>query len=163
MGATMDYAYHLSRSKLIPGPPERVFALLDDPARLGRHMAQPSAMMLGGQMQYLLGPEKGRTLGARIDIRGSFLGLRLWADQVVVVRDPPERKIWHTLPGEHLLAIGPYRLGFEMRPVASDQLELRVFIDYDLPSGWMGRIVGTILGGFYARWCVASILNDAGS
>ena len=159
----MDHAFQLSRTALIDGTPEKVFALLDDPTRLGRHMAQPSAMMLGGQMQYLLGPEQDRALGARIDIRGSFLGLRLWADQVVVARDPPERKVWKTLPGEHLLAIGPYQLGFEMTSVDAKHVNLRVFIDYDLPSGWMGRILGTIFGGLYARWCVTSILHDAGT
>lgn len=157
----MDYPYRLARSATLSGTANEVFTRLDDPARLGRHMTKPSAMMLGGRMYYVLGPEQGRQVAARIDIRGSFLGLRIWADQVVVVHDPPESKVWKTLPGERLLAIGPYQLGFTIRTVVENELELQVFIDYDLPSGLFGRFLGTLLGGLYARWCVASILKDA--
>ncbi|MGL4280459.1 MAG: SRPBCC family protein [Albidovulum sp.] len=156
----MPYRHSLKRSAVLPGSPDSIFTALDDPARLGRHMTKPSAMMLGGTMGYDLGPERGRGLGARIDLRGSVLGIRLSADQRVIEYDPPRRKVWETAPEVQLLAIGAYRLGFAITPEGPGS-RLDVFIDYDLPKGWFGRILGLLLGGLYARWCVESILRDA--
>ena len=37
---------------------------------------------------------------------------------------------------------------------------LRVFLDYDLPSGW-AYWLGVLFGGIYARWCVGKMLEGA--
>ena len=39
--------------------------------------------------------------------------------------------------------------------------ELRVWIEYELPAGVFGRIFGSALAGFYARWCVGRMATDA--
>lgn len=154
------YERHLRLRRTLAAPPERVFAALDDPNRLGRHMLRPSAMMLGGSMAYDLGPEDGRGIGARLDFKGSVLGLVIEARQRVIDYDPPRRKVWETAPEVRLLVIGRYRLGFVVSAAQEGSL-LDVFIDYDLPQGVLGRLAGWILGGVYARWCLTSIARDA--
>ena len=73
----MAYAFSKAVEALVPAAPEAVFAILDDPRRLGRHMEQPSAMMLGGSMRYALDEEGGQAVGSVIRVEDSVLGLRL--------------------------------------------------------------------------------------
>lgn len=35
---------------------------------------------------------------------------------------------------------------------------LRVFIDYELPNGWLTYWLGLLFGGLYAKWCVKQML-----
>ena len=59
-----------------------------------------------------------------------------------------------------ILIIGAYRMGFEIAPAGAHS-ELRVFIDYNLPTESMGRILGWVFAPLYARWCVNSMVRDA--
>jgi hypothetical protein len=51
-------------------------------------------------------------------------------------------------------------MGFRLAD-ATPRSKLQVFIDYDLPSGGLARILGWLLGRVYASWCVKSMLADA--
>jgi hypothetical protein len=53
-----------------------------------------------------------------------------------------------------------YRMGFEMTPIG-DSSRVRVFIDYSLPAGLVGRWLGCIFGPLYARWCTRRMTRDA--
>ena len=59
-----------------------------------------------------------------------------------------------------LLVIGRYRMGVELTPIAQT-VQPRVWIEYDLPTGWFTRLLGRLLGGFYAQWCLDQMLRDA--
>jgi len=59
-----------------------------------------------------------------------------------------------------LLVIGRYRMGVELAQIA-ETVRLRVWIDYDLPTGWFTRLLGRLLGGLYAQWCLDQMLRDA--
>jgi len=50
--STVPFARHEAASAVAGLSPEALFQHLDDPARLGSHMEKPSAMMLGGTMEY---------------------------------------------------------------------------------------------------------------
>lgn len=135
------------------------FAYLDDPRRLGAHMGQSSAMMAGAKMQYRFDAGNGRTVGSRIRLTGKMLGLTLCVEEIVSRHEAPIAKTWKTIGRPRLLVIGAYEMGFRLRPGISDTT-LTVFIDYALPSGpWW--LVGWLLAGVYARWCVRSMVNDA--
>lgn len=111
-------------------------------------------------MQIATDAGKGRSAGSRMTLSGRVLGWRLSVDEVVTERDPPRRKVWETIGIPRLLVIGAYRMGFE----AVDQRNacaLRVFVDYDLPDGTWTRLLGRLVGGHYARWCVAQMTDDA--
>jgi len=88
-----------------------------------------------------------------------MLGLSLSVEEVVTERVPPVRKVWETTGVPHLMIIGRYRLGFEIRPAASQSL-VRIFIDYALPQSGLARVLGRLFGGWYAKWCTRQMLRD---
>jgi len=59
-----------------------------------------------------------------------------------------------------LLAIGHYRMGFELSPQGNGSM-LRVFIEYALPEMAPARWLGRLFGKRYARWCTQRMVDDA--
>lgn len=123
-------------------------------------MTRPSAMMLGGSMQYRLDALQGRAVGSVIRMEGRVLGLRLCIVEVVTERDPPHRKVWNTVGEPRLLVFGAYRLGFELAREGQGS-RLRCFIDYDLPRPPVGRFLGRLGAHVYARWCLSRMVAEA--
>ncbi len=156
----MDYARTDEATAEVHAPPDKLFDHLDAQARLGTHMEKPSMMMMGGRMTYEFDAAQGRAVGSVIRMRGSFLGLMLFVEEVVIERDPPRRKVWETRGRPRLAIIGDYRMGFEIAP-AGERSMLRVFIEYDSPPSPIGRVLGAALAPFYARWCVGRMAGDA--
>ena len=140
--------------------PGRVFALIDDHERLSSHMSQSSWRMGGARMKTILDEHRGQRVGSHIRMSGRVLGLELSLDEVVTEREPPIRKVWETVGSPRLLVIGSYRMGFEVMPRGSGS-QLRVFIDYALPSPLLERLLSRVFGGYYAHWCTQSMVNDA--
>jgi hypothetical protein len=87
-------------------------------------------------------------------------GLQLFLDEVVTRREPPFLKVWETVGTPRLLVIGAYTMGLAITPRGSGS-ELRVFLDYDLPTSWPLSWLGRLFGGVYARWCVTQMLTGA--
>jgi hypothetical protein len=156
----MTYTHSDEAVALVHAPPAALFEHLDDQARLGTHMEKPSMMMLGGRMTYEFDDSKGRAVGSVIRVGGSFLGVRLFIEEVVTERDPPRRKVWETRGQPRILIIGAYRMGFEIA-ASGEHSRLRVFIDYDRPPSPVGRILGVAFAPIYARWCVTRMAEDA--
>ena len=150
---------HREATAFIAGSPAHVFAFIDDPSRLSSHMSRPSWKMGGGSMRTEFDDRRGQAVGSHIRLIGSAFGLRVFLDEVVTLRDPPTRKEWETVGDPRLLVIGPYTMGAAISPEGVGS-RLRVFIDYDLPSGPLTRWLGVCLAGLYARWCVKQMLTD---
>lgn len=149
---------HAEASARINAPIERVFAYLNDHARLSSHMSQSSWMMGGGRMDVSVDEGRGQRVGSHIRLSGKAFGLPIQLDEVVTRYEPPRIKAWETVGAPQLWVIGYYRMQVELTPDAEHAL-LRVAIDYDLPSRriWLGRLFGRT----YARWCVQQMLHDA--
>jgi hypothetical protein len=156
----MIYPFTESATAEVAAAPGRLFEHLDDHARLAMHMERRSMMMMGGRMTYTFDEAKGRAVGSVIRMGGSFLGISLGVEEAVIERDPPRRKVWETIGHPRLLVIGAYRMGFEIEP-RDDRSELRVFIVYSHPASPMGRVLGRLSAGAYARWCVRRMADDA--
>ena len=99
---------------------------------------------------------RGQAIGSHIRLSGNVFGMRLFLDEVVTRRNPPTEKTWETVGTPKLLVIGSSRMGVEITPESRGS-RLRVFIDYDLPTGWT-LVLGWLFGDFYARWCVKQML-----
>lgn len=153
-------ARHHDESVFIPAPSEQVFAFADDQSRLSSHMNESSWMMGGGRMSVELDEAKGQAIGSHIRLSGTVFGIRLFLDEVVTRREPPVEKAWETVGSPRFLVIGAYRMGFRVTPENRGS-RLRVFIDYDLPTGWATYWLGLLFGGVYANWCVAQMLSGA--
>lgn len=156
----MKYAWTDEEVAVVRAPPDRLFDRLDDQERLGAHMGKPSMMMMGGRMTYAFDDSKGRAVDSVIRMGGSFLGIELFVEEVVVERDPPRRKVWETRGSPRILIIGAYRMGFEITP-DGERSRLRVFIEYDRPASGFGRLLGGLFAPLYARWCVRRMVEDA--
>ena len=144
----------------LPARDDDVFAHLDDHSRLSGHMSQSSWMMLGSRMELHVDEGKGQRVGSVIRLDGKVLGLSLHVEEAVIERTPPSKKVWETIGDPSLLVIGPYRMGFEIKP-DRQRSTLRVFIDYDLPRTGLGRWLGPLLGPLYAQWCTRQMAQDA--
>jgi len=59
-----------------------------------------------------------------------------------------------------MLILKSYRMGFDLTP-RGDGSSLRVFIDYVVPDGWPGYILGHRFASAYARWCVSEVIQGA--
>lgn len=138
-----------------------LFALLDDHTRLSAHMSRPSWRTGWMRMGISTDGGGGKAIGSHIRLAGRILGVSIFLDEVVVEREPPRRKVWETVGEPRLLVIGGYRMGFEIiAHGVYPGVDLRVFIDYDLPRG-AARPLGWLLGGWYARWCTGRMARDA--
>lgn len=158
--ATAEFAYHYEASAVVRARAEDVFRFVDDPMALASHMGKSSWRTGGGRMSMEFDAGGGRVPGSRIVMRGSVMGLQLELEEIVYERDVPRRKTWATVGTPRLLVIGHYRMGFSIEP-AAEHSSLRVFIDYELPAGGLPRLLGLLFAGFYARWCVDRMLDDA--
>lgn len=155
----MNNGHRYADTATIAAPAAALFDYLDDPRRLGAHMSRPSWRMLGATMAYQLDAAGGRAVDSHIRLSGRLLGLRLFVDEVVTIHDVPARKVWRTVGRTRLLVVGDYEMGFEITPSGAAS-QLRIFISWSLPHGpaWL---LGWLLGGPYARWCVTRMKADA--
>lgn len=156
---TRAFSFHHETRTTLRTTVHAAFEHLDDFKKLSGHMEQPSAMMLGSQMQIVTYEGGGRAVGSRVRMSGKVMGIPLSLEEVVTQRDQPHRKAWETVDAR-LLVIGQYRLGFELEPRAG-ACELRVFIDYDWPTGAIARCAAALFAKSYARWCTERMADDA--
>jgi hypothetical protein len=150
---------HSEWSVLVERPAEQVFAYVDDHQLLSSHMSQSSWKMGGGKMEVEMDTGAGKRVGSKIRLAGRVLGILLWVDEIVIVRDPPRQKIWETIGTPRLLVIGHYRMGLTVMPQGTGSL-LQVFIDYELPATMPTRLLGYLLGKYYANWCTRQLALD---
>ena len=154
------YSRHEEHSAPINASAERVFDQLDDHTRLSEHMAKRSWKMGWGRMDTVLDAQQGRSVGSRIVVRGRVFGLHLYLHEVVTMREPPLAKTWETVGEPRLLVIGPYRMAFDLTPDNATS-QLRVAIDYELPTKGISRLLGRLFGRSYAKWCTRQMVRDA--
>lgn len=157
---TARFSFHREATVDIAASPQAVFTLLDEHQRLAAHMEKPSLMMAGATMKTETDSQRGQAIGSLIRMKGRILGIPLWVEETVSEYKPPFRKAWETLGEPRLLVIGNYRMGFELAS-RENKTRLRVWIDYNPPSGIPGRWLGSILGKVYADWCVTRMASDA--
>lgn len=138
----------------------RLFAHLDDPRRLARHMERPSLMTAGASMRIETDEHLGQAVGSLIRMTGRVLGMHLSVAETVTRRNPPHEKVWETIGEPRLLVMGAYRMGFSISQLQQGS-RLVVFIDYRLPASGISKWLGWLLGRAYAAWCTRRMADDA--
>ena len=152
--------HHYEAQGVIQATPDQVFQLLDEHARLSSHMAKPSWKMAGGSMDLELDEGRGQRIGSRMRLHGKVFGVDLSVEEVITERVVPSHKAWQTSGSPRLLVMGSYRMGFVLRATGK-RTEVRVFLDYSLPTTIPARWFGWLLGKTYARWCTESMIQDS--
>jgi len=155
MNADLVLPFQFEKSVDLDAPAAIVFDYVDDFELFGDHMMRSSWMMAGSSMRYEFDVARGKAVGAAVRLIGSVLGVPLEIEECVIERTPPLSKTWETVGHPRKLILEAYRMGFEVLPRGSG-CRLTVFIEYALPRSGFGFLLGRILGGWYARWCVRS-------
>ena len=154
------WLHHYEVHGVVPAAPDQVFQHLDEHGRLSSHMAKPSWKMGGGSMDLELDEARRQRVGSRMRLHGKVFGVDLSVEEVITERVVPLHKAWQTIGSPRLLVMGSYRMGFDLRP-SGKRTEVRVFLDYSLPTTIPARWFGWLLGRAYARWCTGSMIQDA--
>jgi hypothetical protein len=156
----MSFAFHYESSGPVMAAPQVLFDHLDDPRNLASHMESGSAAMAGARMAIATDNMHGKAIGSVIRMRGRMMGIAIELDEAVTQRQRPYLKVWKTIGEPKLLVIGTYRMGFRIVDSGATSL-LTVFIDYDFPRSFVGRLLGRALAPVYARWCCRRMVEDA--
>ena len=90
---------------------------------------------------------------------GRVLGLRIDFTTTVVRWVEDREKVWRTTGEPRLVVLGHFEMRFAMMAFAGGT-GLTVSFDYDLPTPRVGRMLGWLLAGRYARWCARRIIRD---
>ena len=143
---------------IVRASPETLFAHLDDHTHLSAHMEKPSWRTLGGYMRMHADEASGRQVGSKLTLEGAVLGIKLFVEEQVTVREPPVQKRWQTIGTPKLLVIGPYEMGFSISPDPRGS-SLLVSIDYSLCAQGMSRWLSVSFAGAYARWCTRQMVR----
>ncbi len=154
------FPYHDESTAMVHAPAERVFAHLDDPKSLSAHMGESSMMMMGSRMSIDVDAGGGQVVGSKIRMYGSVMGIPISLEEAICERQPPFKKRWETIGTPKLIVMGHYRMGFDVTSTGASSL-VRVFIDYGLPTGIVGRCLGRLFGSMYAKWCTQRMTRDA--
>lgn len=154
-----SFAYSYSSKAVVNATARSVFEYLDDPTKLSAHMGKSSMMMAGSKMTIEVDPLRGREVGSVIKMSGKILGLNLSLEEKIIERQPFEKKTWQTFGQPKLLILDQYKMSFILKELGP-QTELNVFIEYNLPKSGFPKILGSLLGKLYAKWCTEQMLKD---
>jgi hypothetical protein len=146
---------------MVAAPPARVFAWLDEPRHTGWHMSRPSPAMLGGALRVERLSDTVTGVGATYRSWGRVLGLPIDFTTVVTQWVVNREKVWRTTGDPRLIVLGHFEMRFSIDPVGDGGTRLVLALDYDLPSGRLGRLLGRALAAPYARWCLRRMSRDA--
>ena len=154
---------HEETTGVVAASAAEVFAYLDDQKHLAAHMSRRSWMMGWGRMEVRLDAGEGKVVGSHIAIAGRVFGIYLALEEVVTEREPPCHKRWRTIGEPRLLVVGQYTMGFDITETTATRstTDLRVLIDYELPSRGVPLLLGRLFGRMYARWCTRQMVHDA--
>ncbi len=155
---TIKHHYHFTT--ILQTTAENAFEYLDDPKKLSSHMGKSSWMMAGSKMNIKLDEKEGRGIGAEIILDGTMMGIPLFVREFVTESERPKIKVWETKGPQKLIIMGQYRMGFELTPEGTTT-QLKVFIDYSLPSVGVQKVLGLFFSKLYARWCTEQMAKDA--
>lgn len=111
-----DFAHSASSTRRIEAADAAVFRHLDDHRNHSAHMGQRSWAMMGSRMEVHMDAGGTRAVGSRSSFTGSFLGIPLAVEKIVIERDPPRLKTSVTVRAPTLWVIGRYRMGFSIIP-----------------------------------------------
>ena len=152
------FPWHTESSVVVRVAPEVVFAFLDAHENIAAHMDRPNWAMLGGTMTSSIDKLAGKETGSAIRIAGKVLGISILLVEKIVERVPPRRKRWETIGTPRLIVMGGYRMGFDIERVYGG-CRVTVAIDYEVPEGLWGSLLGRLFAPAYARWCVQRIVD----
>ena len=150
----------LSQSIEIRAPVDVVFRHVDDIRNTGMHMTDSSMPMMGGGLALEALPPIASGVGATYRMHGKVMGMTIDFTETVTEWVRNRKRVWKTVGEPKLVIMGGYEMSFVIEPAPSGST-LTFGITYDLPASLFGRILGWLVGSWYARWCLRNMCRDA--
>jgi hypothetical protein len=122
-------------------------------------MSRPSLAMAGGRLRVERLSANTTGEGATYRSWGRVLGLRIDFTTTVVRWVMDREKVWRTTGEPRLVVIRHFEMRFATAPLDGGT-DLTLALAYDLPARGAGWLLGRLLAGPYARWCVRRIVRD---
>ncbi len=151
---------HLDEILEINASPERVFRYLDNMQSVGEHMMKSSMPLMGGKLKLERLSSNPTGVSATYRYRGRVLFLPIDFSETVIEWVETKRKIWKTIGTPKLIILGNYEMGFELEQT-QEGTKAHLWIDYEIPRPWFGRILGMLLADWYSRWCLRMMGSGA--
>lgn len=148
------------KTKTYAASPEEVFDCLDNLSVTGMHMTKSSMPMMGSKMKIeFLSPHQ-TGLNTKYRCTGKVLWMPLDFTVVVTEWVRGREKSWETTGSPKMIIMSWFKMelivsGNNLRSGA------RLSISYEKPKGILNRALCFLLAGWYCRWCLKQMLNDA--
>jgi len=147
---------HYEREMIINGSQEEVFAFIDDIRNTGKHMTENSGAMAGSKLkiEWLSAYKTG--LGTKYRWTGKVVGMEMEFNVEVSKLVEGKEKGWGTVGDAKMIVIDWFEMDLVMIPEKDGKSKAKLGINYTKHRGpW-----GFLLGKWYSKWCVKSMLKD---
>lgn len=147
---------HYEREMIINGSQEEVFAFIDDIRNTGKHMTENSGAMAGSKLsiEWLSNYKTG--LGTKYRWKGKVVGMKMDFTVEVSKWIEGKEKVWGTVGNAKMIVIDWFEMELVMAPEKDGNSKAKLGINYTKHRG----VWGFLLGKWYSKWCVKSMLRD---
>ena len=146
----------LSRVVIINAPVDSVFDFMDDIRNTGKHMTESTGAMAGSKLKIEWLSDHKTGLGTKYRWRGKVVGMKM--DFTVEVNKWIEgkEKVWGTVGDAKMIVIDSFEMHLILTSESDGMSKASLGIDYTKHKG----LWGFLLGKWYSKWCVKSMLKD---
>ena len=141
---------------IINGPPEDVFAFMDDIRNTGKHMTESNAAMAGSKLKIEWLTDHKTGLGTKYRWTGKVVGMKMDFTVEVSKWTKGKEKVWGTMGDARMIVIDGFEMYLFTTPNSLGNTNTRLGIYYTKHRG----LWGFLLGKWYSKWCVKSMLKD---
>lgn len=147
---------HYEREMIINGSQEEVFAFMDDISNTGKHMTESSPAMAGSKLKIEWLSDYKTGLGTKYRWTGKVVGLNMNFTVEVSKWIKGKEKIWGTVGDSKMIVIDWFEMDLKVVPEKDGKSNVKLGINYTKHRG----LFGFLLGNWYSKWCVKSMLKD---
>ncbi len=133
---------------------------MDNIGNTGMHMMKSSAMMMGSKLQLQQLSENKTGANAKFRWFGKMMGFKMDFTVGVTKWIRDKEKVWETIGEAKMIILSWYRMHLIISP-EGENTKAVLSIDYTMPQKLFYRFLGFLLSGWYANWCLKSMLNDS--
>lgn len=150
----------LTRIETFNEPASAVFKTIDDLGVTGMHMTKSSMMMMESKLHLEFLTKHHTGLSSKYRWTGKMLGLRMDFTVEVTKWIEGKEKTWETIGYGKLIILSWYRMHLKLHSI-SKETEAELSITYEKPNSFFNKILSFLFAGWYCKWCLKKMLNDA--
>ncbi len=147
---------YYEKEMIINGLSDSVFAFMDDIRNTGKHMTESNGAMVGSKLKIEWLSENKTGLGTKYRWTGKVAGMKMDFTVEVSKWMEGKEKVWGTIGDAKMIVIDWFEMYLVLTPENDGTSKAKLSIKYTKHKG----IWGFLLGKWYSKWCVKSMLKD---